>query len=91
MFPKFCWAPASGDTHPLLVHAPHVFFEVLRITFGPFPLTLTMDDMGVLREMATRSLGERGYEDLLAALQDYDTISVAAQLYSEGTNWPRSL
>ncbi len=79
MFPTFSWTPASGESYPLVVHAPNVFFEALRITFGPFPLTLSTSDIRALCGMATSSLGERAYEDCIAALQGYGTITVTAE------------
>jgi len=79
MFPKFSWAAASGDNHPLVVHAPNMFFEDMRKTFGPFPLTLTTGDIPTLREMAQGSVDELAYTDLITALQGYGTLTVIAK------------
>jgi hypothetical protein len=38
-----------------------------------------MGDICLLHRLATRSVGERGYEDLIAALQGYGTITVTAE------------
>jgi hypothetical protein len=78
MFPTFAWAAVSGGKQPLLVHAPNVFFHAMRHTFGPFPLTLTTAEVPVLRALATGSLDERAYADLIDALQQHGMLTVTA-------------
>lgn len=71
------WEPVKEGCL-LSVNQPSRFQETLRSLTGEFPCTLTNSHSSALRALATSDTGEKGWQRLAEAVDQYDAVRVWA-------------